>query len=372
MKRIYLDYNATSPLRAEARAGMIAALSVVGNPSSIHAEGRAARALVEEARREVAALACASARDVIFTASGTEAANMVLAPGVRVRDVAPLQRLIISGGEHPCIVSGHRFECMERIPLGADGVVDLAALADLLEGVPALVCLQAANNETGVIQPVAEAAALVHARGGVLISDAAQAGGRVPLEAFAAADALIVSAHKFGGPKGAGALVLLREGLTFPPLLRGGGQERGRRAGTEDVVALAGFGAAARAVDLAVEGERVRALRDLCEARLLEIVPEAVIFGRNAPRLPNTLAFAVPKYPAAGVVMRLDLGGVAVSSGAACSSGKIAPSAVLAAMGVFSELSGCAIRVSLGWGSCEADIEGFLEVFRAIFSSKGV
>jgi cysteine desulfurase len=359
--RAYLDYNATAPLRPEARAAMIAALDQTGNPSSIHFEGRAARACVEEARKAVAALAGASPRDVVFTASGTEAANLALSPGVSAPGVAPLGRLIVSAAEHPCVLSGHRFASAEIAPVGPDGRLDLDALAGLLEaGPPALVALHGANNETGVLQPVAEAAALTHAHGGLLVCDAAQLAGRLPLDGTQA-DALILSAHKFGGPKGAGALAILREGLHVVPLLRGGGQERGRRAGTENVAAIAGFGAAASAAarGIAEEAERVARLRDACEARLKAHAPEAVIFGAGAARLPNTLAFAAPGVSAATLLMRLDLDGVSASSGSACSSGKVAPSHVLAAMGVEPALAAGAIRVSLGWASREADVEFF-------------
>jgi cysteine desulfurase len=362
--RAYLDYNATAPLRPEAREAMLAALDLTGNPSSIHAEGRAARALVEQARREVAALAGAVARDVLFTASGTEAANLALAPGLSAPSVPPLRRLILGATEHPCVLSGHRFppEAVEIAPVGRDGRIDLARLAALLDGPPALVALQAANNETGVLQPVAEAAELAHARAGLLVCDAAQAAGRLPLaEAARGADALLLSAHKFGGPKGAGAFVALREGLSVVPLLRGGGQERGRRAGTESVSTIAGFGAAARAVfaDLNAEAARLAGLRDAIARRLFELAPETVPFGAQAPRLPNTLAFAIPGLAAATLLMRLDLEGIAVSSGSACSSGKVGPSHVLAAMEVEPALASGAIRVSLGWASAAADVEAF-------------
>ena len=237
-----------------------------------------------------------------------------------------------------------------------------ARLADMLDGAPALVGLQAANNETGVLQPLAEAAALIHARGGLLVCDAAQAAGRLPLaEAARGADALLLSAHKFGGPKGAGAFVAIREGLSLDPLLRGGGQERGRRAGTENVATIAGFGAAARAALAALDAEatRLAGLRDAIERRLVELAPDAVAFASDAPRLPNTLAFAVPGLPAATLLMRLDLEGAAVSSGSACSSGKVGPSHVLAAMGIAPDLARGAIRVSLGWASSAADVEAF-------------
>jgi cysteine desulfurase len=361
--RFYLDYNATAPLRPEARAAVVAALDQIGNPSSIHFEGRAARALVEEARREVAALAGASPREVVFTASGTEAANLVLAPGVSAPGVAPLGRLVVAAAEHPCVLGGHRFPSAEVAPVGPDGRLDLEALRRLLDdGPPALVALQGANNETGALQPVAEAAELTHAHAGLLVCDAAQVAGRLPLAEIAqGADALLLSAHKFGGPKGAGAIVGLREGLRVEPLLRGGGQERGRRAGTENVAAIAGFGAAARAATagLAEEAERVAALRDACEARLRALAPQAVIFAEGAPRLPNTFAFALPGLAAATLLMRLDLDGVAASSGSACSSGKVTPSHVLAAMGVAPALAAGAIRVSLGWASGEGDVAGF-------------
>jgi cysteine desulfurase len=361
--RFYLDYNATAPLRPEARAAMVAALDAIGNPSSIHFEGRAARALVEAARRQVAALAGASPRDVVLTASGTEAANLALAPGLSAPGVAPLARLIVCAVEHPCVLGGHRFPAAEIAPVGPDGRLDLEALARLLdEGAPALVALQGANNETGVLQPVAEAAGIVHNRAGLLVCDAAQVAGRLPLAEVAhGADALLLSAHKFGGPKGAGAFIALREGLHVEPLLRGGGQERGRRAGTENVAAIAGFGAAAQAAasGLAEEAARLAALRDACQARLLALAPGAVVFAAAAERLPNTLAFALPGLAAATLLMRLDLEGIAASSGSACSSGKVAPSHVLAAMGVGPALAAGAIRISLGWASGEADVEAF-------------
>jgi cysteine desulfurase len=359
--RAYLDYNATAPLRPEARDAMLAALELCGNPSSIHAEGRAARALVENARREVAALAGAATRDVVFTASGTEAANLALAPGT-----GGLQRLIVGATEHVCVLAGHRFAQAETAPVRPDGRIDLDALALLLEaGPPALVALQGANNETGVLQPVAEAAALVHAHGGLLVSDAAQVAGRLPLGGTGA-DALILSAHKFGGPKGVGALILLREDLALVPLARGGGQERGRRAGTENVAAISAFGAAAKAAAaaLAAEAARTTCLRDDCARALVEIAPDAVVFAESAARLPNTLAFAVPGVAAATLLMRLDLEGVAVSSGSACSSGKVGPSHVLAAMGIAPALGAGAIRLSLGWASQEQDVEAFASALR--------
>jgi len=371
--RVYLDYNATAPLRPEARAATLAALDALGNPSSIHAEGRKARAIVEEARRAVAALAGAEPRAVVFVSGGTEAANLALTPAISAPGrTAPLARLIVSAGEHPCVLRGHRFpaEAVAVAPLTADGRVDLGRLAALIsEGVGApLLALQAANNETGVMQPLAEAAALAHAAGGVVVCDAVQAPGRVGLAAATAgADVLLLSAHKLGGPKGAGALVALRSDLAIEsPLLRGGGQERGQRAGTENVAAIAGFGAAARLVAAEVEdeGRRLAALRDRLEARLREAAPDAAVFGAAAPRLPNTIAFAAPGVAASTLLIALDLAGVAASSGSACSSGKVTPSHVLAAMGVEPGLAAGAIRVSFGWASREADVDRFVAAYR--------
>jgi len=373
--RAYLDYNATAPLRPEARAAVLAALDCVGNPSSIHAEGRAARAIVEEARRAVAALAAVAPRCVVFTAGGTEAANLALTPALAAPGLdRPLARLIVGAGEHACVLQGHRFapERTTLAPLRGDGRIDLEALAALLaapEAGPPLLALQGANNETGVIQPVAEAAALVHAAGGLVVCDAVQLAGRANLAAAAlGADFLILSAHKFGGPKGAGALVAARPELSVgAPLLRGGGQERGARAGTENVAAIAGFGAAAAlaAGEQAVEAVRLAGLRDALAERVRAAAPDAAIFGEAAPRLPNTLCVAVPGVPAATLVIALDLAGVAVSAGSACSSGKVARSHVLDAMGVEPDLAGGAIRLSLGWASSEADVARLGEAFDA-------
>jgi cysteine desulfurase len=370
--RAYLDYNATAPLRPEARAAVVAAMDCLGNPSSIHAEGRAARAIVEDARRAIGELAGVEPRCVVFASGGTEAANLALTPAIVAPGLrAPLARLIVGAGEHPCVLQGHRFarEATTITPLAADGRIDLAALAALLDGLdgPPMLALQGANNETGVVQPVAEAAALVHAKGGVVVCDAVQTAGRRNAS-FAAlgADFLVFSAHKFGGPKGAGALVAARPGLSIgAPLLRGGGQERGARAGTENVAAIAGFGAAARLAlaQMGSESERLEALRDRLAETVLQRAPDAMVFGAAAPRLPNTLCFAVPGVAASTLVIALDLTGVAVSAGSACSSGKVGRSHVLDAMGVPPDLAGGAIRLSLGWASDEADVARFADAF---------
>jgi cysteine desulfurase len=374
LNRAYLDYNATALLRPEAREAALTAMETTGNPSSIHAEGRAARRIVEDARSEVARLAAVSSRCVTFVSGGTEAANAALNPLFGGGpNAAPLERLIVSAGEHACVLSGHRFPIAEAAPLLRDGRVDL----DWLEAAcrrpgRALLALQGANNETGVIQPVAEAAALVHAAGGFVFCDAVQMAGRVDCGVAAfGADALMLSAHKVGGLKGAGALVAARAGVSLgAPFMRGGGQERGARAGTESVAAIAAFGAAARSclAELDAEPMRLSRLRDRLTIAVRSVAADAVVFAETAPRLPNTLCFSVPGVEAATLMIALDLAGIAVSSGSACSSGKVAPSHVLAAMGIRPELARGAIRLSLGWASGEADVDRFAAAFASVMA----
>ena len=348
---------------------MLAAMDLAGNPSSIHAEGRAARAAVEDARRAVAALAGVPASAVIFTSGGTEAAQLALVP------LRGATRLVLGAGEHACVLAGHRFGAGEiaLAPLDGDGRIDMPALARLLRGTggPPMLALQGANNETGVIQDVAAAAELAHAAGGVVVCDAVQMAGRAPARlADLGADLMFVSAHKLGGPKGVGALICASDDLRPPAAMRGGGQERGARAGTENVAGIAGFGAAALAAcaELAQEPARLEALRDRLWADIQALAPDAEAFGLGAPRLANTLNFAVPGRDAATLVMALDLAGVAVSSGAACSSGKVARSHVLDAMGVAPSLASGAIRISLGWSSSEADVERFRAAFAKVLA----
>ena len=374
LSRTYLDYNATAPLRPEAREAAVAAMETTGNPSSVHAEGRAARRIVEDARSDVARLAGVATRCVTFVSGGTEAANAALNPQFGAGPgAAPLDRLIVSAGEHLCVLAGHRFPAAEIAPLRPDGRLDL----DWLEAAcrrpgRALLALQGANNETGVVQPVVEAAALVHAAGGLVFCDAVQMAGRMDCSIAAlGADALMLSAHKIGGMKGAGALVTARAGISLgAPLTRGGGQERNHRAGTEAVTAIAAFGAAARACrpETASEAARLIGLRDRLAEAVRSVVADAVIFSEAAPRLPNTVYFAAPGVEAATLMIALDLAGVAVSSGSACSSGKVAPSHVLAAMGVHPDLARGAIRLSLGWASGETDVERFAEAFRSVIA----
>jgi len=365
-QRSYLDYNATAPLRAEVHDVVIEALALYGNPSSVHAEGRAARAAIEAARVQVARLVGARPEDVIFTSGGTEANALALAA-----QAGEAWHCYMSAVEHPSVLSGGRFyrETTTTVPVTADGVVALDALASELEkhrprGWRPLVSLMAANNETGAIQPVAEAAKIVHEAGGLLHSDAVQAAGRVPLDISALdADMLSLSAHKIGGPKGVGALVL-REGVSVEPLLKGGGQERRRRAGTENVAGIVGFGIAAElaAADLAKVPE-IAKLCDELEAGALAIAPDAAVLSARVPRLPNTTCLAVPGAKAETLVIGLDLAGVSVSSGSACSSGKVEASHVLRAMGVAPELAQGAIRVSLGFATSNTDIQAFLRAF---------
>jgi cysteine desulfurase len=355
----YLDWNATGKLRPQARAAMAAALDVTGNPSSVHAAGRAARHLMEEAREQVGALVGVSAREVVFTSGGTEANTLALSPALG-------DSLLVSAVEHPSVLGGGRFAAVEEIPVSANGVVDLAVLERKLTGrTRPLVSLMLANNETGVIQPVAEAAVIVHAAGGLLHVDAVQGPGRIACDFKAlGADLMTLSSHKIGGPQGVGALVR-REDLSLEALIKGGGQERGARSGTENVAGIAGFGAAAEAVTAAFGDEirHIEALRDTLESGLKAIAPDAVIFGAETARLPNTTLFGFPGMKAETAVIAFDLEGVAVSSGAACSSGKVAPSHVLAAMGVNSELLNSGIRVSTGYATQDNDVQTILKAW---------
>ena len=376
--RTYLDFNATAPLLPQARAAVMAALDVCGNPSSVHAEGRAARRIVELAREQVAALVCGEARNVVFTSGGTEANMLALSPAVG-------DRLLISAIEHPSVLAGGRYapESVERIPVNADGIVDLTALRSALaKGGRPLVSLMLANNETGVVQPVSEAARLVHEAGGLLHVDAVQAAGRISCDIKAlGADFMTISGHKIGAPKGVGALIKRSESLHLDPLIKGGGQERGARAGTENVAAIAGMGAAvsdcvttasaqaptASSSDPAASGYvRQTALRAALESGLKTVTPAVVVFGADSPRLPNTTLFSVPGLKAETAVIAFDLEGVAVSSGAACSSGKVQPSHVLAAMGIPLDLARGAVRVSLGPTTTESEINHFLEAWNRV------
>ncbi len=378
--RVYLDHNATSPLRPEARAAMAAALAETGNASSIHAEGRAARARIETARAAVAELVGAEPAAVIFTSGATEAVALALSPEMELSG-RPVRCdvLLISGIEHPAVRAGGRFaaERIEIIPVDRQGLVDLAALDAMLTrhrngGRRALVSVMAANNETGVIEPLREIGVRVHAAEGVFHTDAVQIAGRYPfgLET-SGADLISLTSHKLGGPQGVGALIARDADTRVPPLLRGGGQERGARAGTENVAAIAGFGAVATSAGmmLAEEVGRLAGLRDRLEDGLQDIAPEVVILSDGAPRIPNTTCFAVPGVAAETAVIAFDLEGIALSAGAACSSGKVGSSTVLAAMKIEPELARGAMRASLGWNSTKADVARFLTIFARVHAS---
>lgn len=376
--RAYLDHNASAPLLPAARAAVVAALDVAANPSSVHSEGRAARKIVEDARRDVAALVGAKAEHIVFTSGATEAATTLLSPDWRMgRAAVRMSRLYVTEADHPCVLNGGRFpaERITRLGVDSNGIIDLMALQaalgahDKSEGLP-LVAIHAANNETGVIQPFPSIAELVKAAGGVLVLDAVQAAGRIPLDISAGcADYLILSSHKIGGPKGAGAIVAIADLMMPAPLVSGGGQEKGHRGGTENLQAIAGFGAAARdALAGLAEMERVRALRDRVEATVVRLAPDAEIFGKAVERLANTTFFAIPGVKAETAQIAFDLAGVALSAGSACSSGKVGPSHVLKAMGYADNLG--ALRVSIGRDTTEADVEKFETALAALLARR--
>jgi cysteine desulfurase len=378
-ERTYLDWNATAPLLPEAREAMVAALDLAGNPSSVHGEGRRLRTLVESARRDVAVLAGAAPANVIFTSGATEAANLVLTPDYRMgRTPLRIGRLYVSAIEHPAVREGGRFarEDVETIPVTTAGLADLDALNELLSahdkaaGLP-MVAVMLANNETGIVQPVRAAAEIVHRHGGLLVVDAVQAAGRIVLSIDALdADFLILSSHKLGGPKGAGALVSRGEVLMPVPLIRGGGQEKGHRSGTENPAALAGFGAAARAAcaDLAGRNVTIAALRDRMETGMRALAADLVVHDGGGERLSNTSFFSLPGLKSETGQIAFDLEGIALSAGSACSSGKVGRSHVLTAMGFDADLGG--LRVSLGAATTQADIDRFLAAFARVVSRR--
>lgn len=352
---MYLDHNATSPLRPGARDAMAAASELVGNPSSVHAAGRAARAVLEEARTAVAALSGVANANVVFTSGGTEADALALW-GAVLAD-GGLKRLIVSAVEHDAVLSNAALvaeRCgigLEVLPVSRDGVADLCVLEKMLgSGGKSLVALMAANNETGALQPVDDAIRLTHAAGGLFFCDAVAAAGKM---AMPHADYVSLAGHKIGGPLGTGALLVADE-APFSPLIRGGGQEMGRRAGSENVIALAGFGAAAREC-LAEDAVANVTMQARFEQQLRMQFPQAVIFSADVPRLWNTTLFALPGMVAENALMALDLDGICVSRGAACSSGKVKRSHVLAAMGIEDALAQSVLRVSFGWSSLESD-----------------
>ena len=362
---VYMDHNATTAVRPEARDAVALALALTGNPSSVHGSGRTARRLVEDARDAVAALVGAEPAWVVFTSGGTEANNLAL------RVLPKRAPILCSAVEHASVLSV--MDGIVEIPVDGDGVVDLSALEALLAGedTPALVSVMLANNETGVLQPVADVAALAHEHGALIHCDAVQAAGKMAIDFRAlGCDLMSLSAHKIGGPSGVGALVVTSgvEGdLALIPMLRGGGQERGRRAGTENVPGIAGFGAAARAArEGLTDFARLGRWRERIENRLRQRA-DSRVYGFGAPRLANTSCLTMPGVEAETQVIQFDLAGVAVSAGAACSSGKVEPSRVLAAMGVDANEAATAIRVSLGWNTTEDDADKFVEAWIQVY-----
>lgn len=366
---VYLDYNASAPMRPAVIDAIDAASHGWGNPSSVHRFGREARRIVEESRAAVAALAGAQSECVVFTSGATEANNLAL---------HGWGRILVSAIEHMSILDAS--PDAEIIPADGDGVVDLGALETMLGSMAAggsgasatLVSVMLANNETGAIQPIGAVAALAHRFGARLHCDAVQGAGRIPVAmAELGIDLLSLSAHKIGGPKGVGALII-GDGVPVTPLIRGGGQERGRRGGTENVTAIAGFAAAcalaSEDVAAPAHGERIRSLRDGFEDRVRAIAPGARVFAAGASRLGNTSCISMPGVRSETQVMDFDLGGISVSAGAACSSGKVAPSHVLAAMGVPEDEASTAIRVSLGWNSAETDIDCLAEAWGKLYA----
>jgi len=377
-KRVYLDYNATSPIRQQAVEAMLRAMSLPGNASSVHREGREARSVIEGAREQVAALAGARARNLYFTSGGTEANNAVLSPKLRCSGMSEeASLLIVSATEHLSVLEGHRFPAdkVALLPVHADGIIDLAALEKMLGATQgrAVVSIHAANNETGIVQPIREAAEIVHRHGGLIHTDAVQAAGRIPLDiAELGVDVMTLSAHKIGGPKGAGAIVFSSGAIELGgALVRGGGQEQGNRSGTENIIAIAGFGAAAEETirDFAQERKRLEALRLQIEAIVLKFAPDAVLIGQGVERLVNTVTVAFPGHRAETVLIAFDLAGIALSSGSACSSGKVKRSHVLDAMNMDKSLAAGAIRLSLGWNSTEEDIVFFALTCETVFNS---
>ncbi len=372
--RAYLDYNASAPLIDAARAAIFDALNQIGNPSSVHMEGRAAKATLEAARRDVAALVNSKPDHVFFTSGATEAASTLLTPQYAMgRAEMRLSRLYVSATEHPCVLAGGRFAAdqIEIIPVDGNGILNRDRLRELLaahdrnEGLP-LVAVQAANNETGVLQPIAQIGALVKQYGGIFAVDAVQAAGRIALDiTTSSADYFILSAHKIGGPKGIGAIIAISDLVMPKALVRGGGQEKGHRAGTEALPLIAGFAAAARIARERVERDGWPvSQREKIEQGIRAIAPDAMIYGSDVDRLPNTTFFSLPLIKAETAQIAFDLAGIALSAGSACSSGKVGSSHVLAAMGYGGGTGG--LRVSTSPDTSDEDIAYFLDALKKI------
>jgi cysteine desulfurase len=350
--RIYLDHNATSPLRPAVKAAMMAAMEQAGNASSVHAEGRAARKTLDDAREKIAFAVGALPQMITFTSGGTEANNMAL------RGVGA-EKIVVSAIEHSSVLDAAKASGKEVVKVSVDnqGRIDLPALDAAISGPNVLVSIMLANNETGIIQSMDEVVSIAKAKDALVHVDAVQAFGKTRVNfGLLGADLVTLAAHKVGGPKGIGALII-RDGLVVDPLIQGGGQELRRRSGTENVVAVAGFGAVAE--------EPMIESHDLTDA-LQAGLGDALVFSDRRERLSNTTCFAIPGIKAETLLMNLDLEGIAVSSGSACSSGKVGKSHVLEAMGVAPAISACAIRVSLGWNTKASDVARFIEVMNKL------
>jgi len=364
---IYLDHNAITPMRSRAVAAVERSLSVFGNPSSTHAAGRQARGLLDEARERVAGALSVEPRDVVFTSGATESAALAIRGAL---EAAPEGRsgLVVTAVEHPCVLDlarelSLRGAPVQVVPVDRQGVVDLEVLSQAVSSETALVCCMLANNETGVVQPVADVAALSHRTGARVFCDAVQAVGKIAFDLHAlGVDIAALTSQKFGGPRGAGAL-WIAPGIRLSPQL-GGHQERGRRAGTENLPGVCGMGAAIEEAveNLAAEGARIGALRDRLEAGLLARIPGSRVNGAGAPRLPGTLSITFPGADGEALLMAMDLEGLCASAGAACTSGATKPSHVLSAMGLTAEAARGTLRLSLGWSSSEGDVEAALSL----------
>ena len=380
--RTYLDYNASAPLRAAAREAVVQVLNIHGNASSIHGEGRQMRGLIEQARANVASLVGAEVESVVFTSGATESAYLALTPEISGDGIRrPAGQLYVLATEHPCVLAGGRFAShqISQIPVLGNGLINMEAFDDILSNHDAdtgrpYVAVQLANSETGIIQPVAEVAKKVRFQGGYVFCDAVQAIGRIPVDVKnLGVDYLAISAHKIGGPQGVGALICAHSLLNFQSAIKGGGQEMNRRAGTENVAAIAGFGAAAKeAENESQDYSKIKGLKDSIEARLHPICAsyglagQLSVFSQDVDRVGNTVLYSLEGMNAETALIAFDLEGMALSSGSACSSGKVGSSHVLSAMGITEEVAQCAIRVSLGWKSTDEDTDSFIAAFERV------